>query len=377
MVTRYEAATQVSYATLPIEGYDHFLVSDAHGNVRVWEPPRRDARKVLQAPNPVTGVGFDRAGASLITTASDGLVRQIRLTDGAVTELRGHTGPVGGARLSPDGQLILSYGRDGTVRVWRAATGAAVRVIADHASNVEAAAFIEGGRRAVSIGDDGRLLAWSPDGGEVTQLFARPVPLTALAVLGGGDRVVVQDMAGAIWEVYPGRPAREVRKSDGASVTVLRASSDGRLVAIGTDRGTVTVYDAAQWTLIATADVGAGVRQIAFDPKGRDAIVITEDQRVHALAIGTARTLPWRDLAMPARNVAYAPSGETLAFVCTDGGAWFYDVAGDVWAYALDHPSDTYSGAFSPDGTQFASSDLRGAVTVRDVAATLAAARRR
>lgn len=40
-----------------------------------------------------------------------------------------------------------------------------------------------------------------------------------------------------------------------------------------------------------------------------------------------------------------------------------------------DFGETTFSGAFSPDGTLFASSDLQGTVTVRDVAATFATAR--
>jgi hypothetical protein len=60
--------------------------------------------------------------------------------------------------------------------------------------------------------------------------------------------------------------------------------------------------------------------------------------------------------------------------VCADGGAWFYAVRDDAWVYARDHTADTTTGAFSPDGKWFASSDRRGNVTLRDVVATFAAA---
>jgi WD40 repeat protein len=239
---------------------------------------------------------------------------------------------------------------------------------------VESAAYIDPGHRVVSVGDDGRLLAWSPDTGEVSALYSRPLPLTALEVLKRNDQVVVQDVAGSIWDVSPSKAVRQVRNSDGATVTVLRASADGRLVATGTDNGTVVIYDAINWTTIETTKVGGSVRQIMFDPKDRDLIIASENGRVRVVALGAARTLLWHDIPMAVRNVAYGPDGETLAFVCADGGAWFYDIRTDTWAYTRDHSSDTFSGAFSPDGALFASSDRRGTVTIRDVAATFAAA---
>lgn len=92
------------------------------------------------------------------------------------------------------------------------------------------------------------------------------------------------------------------------------------------------------------------------------------------LPLASTRTQGWSDVTLPLRNVMYAPSGDALAFVCSDGATWFYDIARDRWAYALDHASESMAPAFSPDGALFASADRRGAITVRDVAATLAAA---
>jgi WD40 repeat protein len=378
LVRRYDGqATQVSCVVPGTAEFDHVLVGDAHGGVRVWDPPAHDVRKVLQAPSALYGVTFSPDGKSLASNATDGTVRQIRLADGAVTEQRGHKDAATRVSFSPDGSAVLSYSADGTVRLWRAGDGAPIRVFADHGRTVHGAAYIDAGRRVVSIGDDGRLLAWSPGGTGSTVLFTQPLALTALEVLRPSDHMVVQDAAGSIWDVAPDGQARQVRKPDGASVTVLRASLDGRLVATGTDKGSVVVYDTTGWAVIATVKVDSGVRQLRFDPQDRDLIIVSENAHVRAVSLGAARTLAWHDITLPARSVAYAPDGETLGFVCTDGGTWFYDIRRDRWGYALDHSSDTFSPVFSPDGTLFASSDRRGTITVRDVAATLAPAARR
>ncbi|HMG22647.1 MAG TPA: serine/threonine-protein kinase, partial [Kofleriaceae bacterium] len=76
MVTRYDAATQVSGIQLPTRDFDRLLVGDMHGNVRIWDPPRREARKLLQAPSAVSGVVFDAGGSALIASGSDGIARR-------------------------------------------------------------------------------------------------------------------------------------------------------------------------------------------------------------------------------------------------------------------------------------------------------------
>ncbi|HZJ67023.1 MAG TPA: hypothetical protein VFD36_26135, partial [Kofleriaceae bacterium] len=374
LVTRYEGQpAQIAAVAAPAAGFDHIAVGDANGDVRIWEPPSRDARKLYQGLGSVTGVAFSPDGKSIATNNVDGTVRVIGIADGAVTELKGHVTGVTRVQFSGDGQSVLSYSRDGTARVWRA-DGTVLRVFADHARPVHGAAFIESGRRVVSLGDDGRVMVWSPGGSDAAVLHSRPLPLTGLEVLGRGGHVVVRDAESALWDVALDGSARPVRTADGAEVLVLQASPDGRLVATATDVGDLTVYDTSDWRTIRTMRLGGGVRQIRFDPRNRDLVIASQDGRVHAVALGPAR-IRFAEVPILARNLEFSPDGETLAIVCHNGGSWFYDIAGDTWAYTVDHTSDVFGGAFSPDGALFVSGDRRGLVTIRNVTATLAAAR--
>src|SRR6185503_10319615 len=222
LVARYEGQpAQVNAVAAPQPGFDHIVVGDFNGNVRIWEPPSRDARKLFQGPGAVFGVAFSPDGKAIATNNIDGTVRVVRVSDGAVTELKGHVTGVMRVQFSGDGRSVLSYSSDGTARVWRT-DGTPLRVFADHARPVEGAAFIESGRRAVSIGDDGRLFAWSPDGGDPAVLHTRPMPLTGLDVLSGTGHIVVRDAESAIWDVALDGTVRPVAKSDGATVAVLR-----------------------------------------------------------------------------------------------------------------------------------------------------------
>jgi WD40 repeat protein len=374
LVSRYDGqAAQISFVAPPSKDFHHILVGDVNGTVRVWDPPSRDARVVLKTTRNAFDLTFDREAKSLlVTNGLDQIVRRVGLADGTVTEFRGHTGLVWRSVFSADGQSVLTFSNDGTVRTWRASDGSATGILKEHASIVRSARYVDSDRRVASVGDDGRLLIWSPSSGEVTSLFSRPTPLMSLVVLDHNGHLVVQDAEGSIWEVSPAKDVRLVRKGEG-SVATLRPSTNGRMLAVGPDKGIVVVYDTTNWTPIVSAKVGGPVRQIMFDPRDRDLVIASEDGRVRAVALTTSRRLRWHDIDMVVRNFAYGPDGESLVFVGADGGSWFYDIRNDKWAYTQDHLSTTIAGALSPDGALFASSDRSGIVVVRDVTATLAA----
>ena len=384
LLTHYDGnAGQPSYVAPPTSDYDHVLIGDVNGTVRTWDAPTRAARVVFQDPDSIFDFAFMPDGKSIVTGGADRTVRWINLRDESTTELRGHTSIVLAVHAAPDASSVLSYGYDGTIRVWRAKDSTLSRRFADHASVIEGAEYIEHGQRIVSVGDDGRLLVWSPDGRDMLPLFSHESPLTGVVTLARGnhlvnDHVVVKDSEGSVWDISLDHKTRKVRDADGATVTVLRASADGNYVATGTDTGIVTVYDTSSWRIVKTATAEGSIRRIMFDPMDRDLLVASEAGytqfgHVEIIALGV-RTLPWHTFAAAVRDVAYAPDGETMGFVCTDGGTWLYSTRGDTWAYTRDHNADTLTGRFSPDGQLFASSDRQGVVIIRAVKTTLSAA---
>jgi WD40 repeat protein len=69
--------------------------------------------------------------------------------------LTGHDGTIGRIGWSPDGRLLATPSKDGTVRIWDAHSGAYLRTIGDRGESMFAAAF----------GSDGRILATGGSGG--------------------------------------------------------------------------------------------------------------------------------------------------------------------------------------------------------------------
>jgi WD40 repeat protein len=321
LLTHYDGnAGQSSYVAPPAPDFAHVLIGAVNGTVRVWDAPGRAARVVLQAPDAIFDLAFTPDGKSVVSGGADRVVRRTSLGEDATTELGVH----------------------------------------------------------FSMGDDGRLLVGSPAANDVVQRFKQASPLTGVVVLAGDHHVVTKDAEGAVWDVsLDGELTRhKVRDPDGATVTALRASADGSYVATGTDTGVVTVYDASTWSVATTVTAEGSIRRLEFDPRNRDLLIASEAGHtqfghVQILALGSQRAVGWRTFAAAVRDIAYAPDGETMGFVCADGGTWLYSTRGDTWIYTRDHDADTLTGRFSPDGRWFVSGDRRGVVIARDVEATL------
>ncbi|MBC7977700.1 MAG: protein kinase [Myxococcales bacterium] len=380
LLSRYDGNVGLpSYVSAPTEEYNHVLIGDVNGAVRVWDPPSSAARVVVKAPAPVFSIAFTPDSTILLTGGAEGIVRKISLGDGAVQELRGHRKVVHAIRALPDGDTVVSLSYDSTARTWRAGAVVSSRVFAEHARVIVDADHMEHGRLVVSVADDGRLLAWPPHGdGAASTLFKTPdgIPLTGVEALSGNGHVVVMDGKGGVWDITPGGDSRRVREPDGAVVTTLRSSRQGSYVATGTSTGEVTVYETASWQVIRRAKAQGSVRQIQFDPRDRDLLVASAPGpsqlgHVQIISLLGRNAVDWREVIADARDATYAPDGEMVALTCADGSVWWHSFANNRWMYFRDHAVTALNGRFSPDGQLFASSDIHGVVVVRDVGATL------
>jgi hypothetical protein len=71
-----------------------------------------------------------------------------------------HNGPARGAIYSPDGKRILSWSSDKTLRLWDAATGAAIGEPLRHEDVVKGAVYSPDGKRILSWSEDKTLRLW-------------------------------------------------------------------------------------------------------------------------------------------------------------------------------------------------------------------------
>jgi len=170
----------------------------------------------------------------------------------AMTQLTGHTAPIHGLAMSPNGKLLASAGEDRTVLLWRWPGGRRL-VQLPHSSEVYTLAFApapdKNGRHRLLTGcADGQVRLWMiTETGDVegpkTLRGAHAGAVRSLAWSGNALRCATggEDRRVGIWDVEAGchvywsQPGGKEQAAHQGAVTSVHFTLDGRLVTAGRD----------------------------------------------------------------------------------------------------------------------------------------------
>ncbi|MBX9584585.1 MAG: WD40 repeat domain-containing protein, partial [Gemmataceae bacterium] len=368
-----------------------------------------------------TALGFLPAGPDGWQLAAAGDDGAVRLFDRDGRDLQrsflgGHTGPVEALAAGPDGLTLVSGGQDAGVCVWDVPTGSVRLLLRGHDHPVRAVRFGPDGQ-VYTGSDDGAVKAWDlksdpegpsdrnlakpvfglavrPDGpgfvaafadgsvavyaqpGGTPQVFPQRghAALTRLAYSADGVPTGVE-IAGAeavVWEF--GRTARAVyraRATAGASVTAVDLADVAGRLAVGDDRGRVTVWSLADKDPVGTIDTGTGgpVRHLCLSDNGRWVAAQRADRSVGVWEVGSDRT-PYRVPAHPDGLwlVRFLPGGDRLVSAGKGSSIKVWRVAtGREELALLGHVGRVSALAVSPDGRTLASGSQVGEVKLWDL----------
>lgn len=258
------------------------------GTLAFWTVNGELRNQVQAHTGPITALALSPDGQFLASAGADGVIRLWTWPAGAPAgEWSDHEGPVLGMAFAPDGRTLASSGWDGTVRLWALPDGAPVATLtvieADGlgATNVPDVAFTDQGRSVAAASYAGTVRRYAvPEG----------TPLPALEVDGAGwlidlvslpdNRLLAVDDAGAVWiwhadgrlagrqEVMAGHKdalavldanrlialwkGLSLWRLDGDGLAFIQAmgsagghvaaAADGRLVVVGSPRGSIEVW---------------------------------------------------------------------------------------------------------------------------------------
>lgn len=225
--------------------------------------------------------------------------------------LEGHADAVQCLDFSPDGSILASGGKDGTIRLWDVATAKL--------------------RSSIAAGNDVRALSFSPDGRKIAA--------------GGGQRL-------AVWDAASGSAVAVARDFQG-QVNAVVFSPDGSLFYTADRDGTVRLWDAATAAEKGTLQDGSStITSLAVSPDGKAIVAGTYQQ---ALVWDPSKKEVVARLSGHARNVSalrFAPDGKTLVSG-DESELRFWETAS--WKQAKLTKDFGRFASFSADGKRMAS----------------------
>ncbi len=259
--------------------------------------------------------------------------------------------------FSPDGRLLLTGARDGTVALWRADTGELVLRPWQHRGSVIVAAFSGDGQRFVTADRNGPprigdTATGQPVGVNLPNFFDG-----MLALAPDGKTIAALEQQGVVRlrDIDPGAPVGEAIAA-GGDIRAVAFSPDGKLLVTAGSGTGPRLWNALTGKPVRAALAHPGVVYgVAFSPDGKALLTWGDDRtaRLWDVATGKARGSP---LAHPqlVRAAAFSPDGRLVATGCGDppekGEVRVWESAsGRQVGTGMPHPTDLRAVAFSAD----------------------------
>ena len=289
--------------------------------------------------------------------------------------LEGHTRPVEDCHVTPDGQLVISASRDGTIRLWDLETGEQRGILVEQSLPIMRCAINPDGRHLVSIAEEesdgtNELTIWDLNSRlPITTLTFNPEEISE-CVISSDSRFVVfaQDQTLRVWDLVRATERPSMRSLRGG-VCALAAHPTGKLVVSGNGDGSITVWNLERGREKFTLESDDGyIGACAVSANGQFVVAATPENLTVWDLKSRKRSLTLK--GHTGRVLACAVTSDSLRIVSAsvDKSLKVWDaVTGAVQLTLSGHSGEVRACAVTPDGKRVVSASDDKTLKIWDI----------
>jgi WD40 repeat protein len=343
------------------------ITATIDGHIQIWDLAHLNAPDQLRHGGAVQSVQLIQNDTTLITMG-DGSAKLWNIATGK--ERATLPGPNGFAALSPDSRSLAAPTKNNhEAQIWDSATGLERYVLCTK-EHLNALDYLRPVKK-LSYSPNGQFLAaWNSDVSNslnvtiwdlsTRQSFSIAPPPRAYdvnrptAVTFSPDGKTIAVGYAWWWVLLYDMETRQVKhafhqeRETIGQITALAYSVDGTILASGTDKGSVRLWDPAGGQIVALKGHTDAVRAIAFTPDGKTIATASDDRTVRFWDAFTGQErMSWSAHDGPVVSLAFSHDGRMLVSGSSDGTA-------RIWRAGRDPETLAPQSDLDPDDAQSA-----------------------
>jgi uncharacterized protein (TIGR03067 family) len=347
------------------------------GKILVWDVTTGKKRVLDAHKLPVRSIAFTPDGKRLLSGAGDyrdqergGEVKVWDLPDESTTvsnAIPWTGGPVYAVAISPDGKTMAAGGA-AAVKVWDAATQRKRDVPPEVCGTVFSLAFSPDGKRIAAAGNSGTIYLWDQATGKnAVELKGHTDEIESVRFHPDGQALASGGRDGSVrlWDLRTAEPRTVYEAPLKSWVRSMAFSGDGKVLAVGTYRHTVSLCDpSGARKPIGLSDAEREIGgEVAIAPGGTLLVTRNMSGTVRLWDLGGGEPVGKTEVIPPLEPKATIDAGKrgllcvalshdekTLAAGFEDGSVMFWDVATRKATSLVGHKFPVRSLAFTPEG---------------------------
>ncbi len=302
----------------------------------------------------------------------------------SVAVWEGHEDAVTDVAFLKGGNMAVSSGLDGTIRLWDTETGRMQKVLYSTQDEIFALDISADGSKVISTEYKGQVHVHDIEEGSIQHLTGLLGWSADIIYSPDSNKAAAWNMDGDIWiwNTPTGEHAGTLKGQKNKWGMALAWSPEGTWLASG--RVDITIWDIASKNKFQTLEGHKDfIRDLVFSPDGQYLASACMDKTVRVWDISTGKVLyvlrpqglviylksgpVVNPISLPMSAVAFSPDGKKLATGGADRVVRMWDAAkGELLHEYKGHRMSITAVVFSPDGTRLLSSSLDHTIRVWD-----------